>query len=172
MITIIRPEREADHIQVSTLLKEAFGQENEARLVAQLRTGAGYIPALSLVAILNEKVAGHIMLNRIAIVNGDARYDALALAPMAVHPSWQKQGIGARLITEALRRAREMGFTAVIVLGHEHYYPKFGFLPASRFGIRAPIDVPDNVFMAKELIPGSLAHVSGVVEYPVEFSTI
>jgi len=99
MITIIRPEREADHIQVSTLLKEAFGQENEARLVAQLRTGAGYIPALSLVAILNEKVAGHIMLNRIAIVNGDARYDALALAPMAVHPSWQKQGIGARLIT-------------------------------------------------------------------------
>ena len=76
------------------------------------------------------------------------------------------------MITQGLESARELGFGSVIVLGHEHYYPKFGFLPASRWGIRAPIDVPDNVFMAMELKPGSLNNISGVVEYPVEFSAI
>ena len=172
MIITVRPEQQGDIDQISELNKLAFGQDNEARLVALLRSAPGYVPGLSLIAVAEGVVVGHILFSKIFVVSGDARYETLALAPMSVHPSYQKQGVGARLITTGLQSARELGFGSVIVLGHEHYYPKFGFLPASRWSIRAPIDVPDNVFMAIELIPGSLKNVSGIVEYPVEFSAI
>jgi putative acetyltransferase len=172
MIITVRPEQQADIDEIYELNKLAFGQENEARLVDLLRTAPGFVPGLSLVAIADIAVVGHILFSKIFVVSGDARFDTLALAPMSVHPHYQKKGVGARLITQGLETAREMGFGSVVVLGHEHYYPRFGFLPASRWGIRAPIDVPDNVFMAMELVPGSLKNVSGIVEYPVEFSTI
>jgi putative acetyltransferase len=172
MIITIRAEQQADIDDISGLNKLAFGQDNEARLVDLLRSAPGYVPGLSLVAIAENTLVGHILFSKIFVVNGDARYDTLALAPMSVHPQYQKQGVGARLITQGLENARDMGFGSVVVLGHEHYYPRFGFVPASRWGIRAPIDVPDEVFMAIELIPGSLKNVSGVVEYPVEFSAI
>jgi putative acetyltransferase len=172
MIITIRPEQQADIDEISELNKLAFGQDNEARLVDLLRSAPGYVPGLSLVASAENALVGHILFSKIFVVSGDARYETLALAPMSVHPRYQKQGVGGRLITQGLENAREMGFGSVIVLGHEHYYPRFGFLPASRWAIRAPIDVPDEVFMAIELIPGSLKNVSGIVEYPVEFSAI
>jgi predicted N-acetyltransferase YhbS len=172
MIITIKPEQQADIDDIYKLNKLAFGQENEARLVDLLRTAPGYVPGLSLVATAENTVVGHILFSKIFVVSGDARHETLALAPMSVHPHYQKQGVGARLITQGLENARELGFGSVIVLGHEHYYPKFGFVPASRWGIRAPIEVPDDVFMAIELLPGSLKNVSGIVEYPVEFSAI
>jgi putative acetyltransferase len=172
MIITVRPEQQADVDDIYELNKLAFGQENEARLVDLLRTAPGYVPGLSLVATADNSLVGHILFSKIFVVSGDARFETLALAPMSVHPAYQKKGVGARLITQGLESARDIGFGSVVVLGHEHYYPRFGFLPASRWGIRAPIDVPDNVFMAMELIPGSLNNVTGVVEYPVEFSTI
>nr|AIA11000.1 Acetyltransferase (GNAT) domain protein [uncultured bacterium] len=172
MIITVRPEQQGDIDEIYALNKLAFGQDNEARLVDLLRTGPGYVPGLSLIATAENAVVGHILFSKIFVVSGDARHETLALAPMSVHPNYQKQGVGARLITAGLETARDMGFGSVVVLGHEHYYPKFGFVPASRWGIRAPIDVPDNVFMAIELMPGSLKNVSGIVEYPVEFSAI
>lgn len=172
MVITIRPERQGDIDLIYDLNKQAFGQDNEARLVDLLRTANGYVPELSLVATVENSLVGHILFSKIFIVSGDARFETLALAPMSVHPGYQKQGVGARLITQGLESARDLGFGSVVVLGHEHYYPKFGFLPASRWGIRAPIEVPDNVFMAKELQPGSLNNISGVAEYPVEFSVI
>jgi predicted N-acetyltransferase YhbS len=168
----VRPEQQEDLGNIFELNKLAFGQDNEARLVELLRTAPGYVPGLSLVATSEEGLVGHILFSKIFVVSGDARYETLALAPMSVHPSYQKQGVGGRLITQGLEKARDLGFGSVIVLGHEHYYPKFGFVPASRWGIRAPIDVPDNVFMAMELSPGSLKNITGIVEYPVEFSAI
>ncbi len=172
MIITVRPEQQADIDDIYALNKLAFGQENEARLVDLLRSAPGFVPGLSIVATADNALVGHILFSKIFVVSGDARFETLALAPMSVRPGYQKQGVGSRLITTGLASARELGFGSVVVLGHEHYYPKFGFLPASRWGIRAPIDVPDNVFMAMELLPGSLKNVSGVVEYPVEFSTI
>nr|AIA11430.1 Acetyltransferase (GNAT) domain protein [uncultured bacterium] len=172
MIITIRPEQQADIDDIFELNKVAFGQENEARLVDLLRTAPGYVPGLSLVATAENTVVGHILFSKIFVVSGDARHETLALAPMSVLPGYQKQGVGARLITQGLESARELGFGSVVVLGHEHYYTKFGFVPASRWGIRAPIDVPDDVFMAMELLPGSLKNISGVVQYPVEFSAI
>lgn len=172
MNTIIRPEQKIDITAVYELNQSAFGQDNEAHLTDMLRQGPGYIPELSLIALQDDLVVGFIMFTKVDILNGDARYETLALAPMAVHPQYQKKGIGARLITQGLQNARDLGFASVIVLGHEHYYPKFGFVPAAKWGIKVPVEVPENVFMAIELVPGSLTNISGVVEYPVAFSTI
>lgn len=91
---------------------------------------------------------------------------------MAVSADFQKQGIGGQLIREGLKRAAALGFGSVIVLGHEHYYPKFGFEPASKWGIKAPFDVPDEVFMAIEIIPNALGNISGTVQYPKEFDSV
>jgi predicted N-acetyltransferase YhbS len=71
-----------------------------------------------------------------------------------------------------LDRAKELGHSSVIVLGHAAYYPKFGFQPASRWGIRSTYDVPDEVFMALELQPGALEDKSGLMAYPKEFQGV
>lgn len=168
----IRSEEPQDIAAIHQLNKLAFGQDNEANLVDLLREGKNFIPELSLVAIVDNEIVGHVLFSKINVVNGDSHYETLALAPMAIHPRLQKQGIGSRLITYGLQCAGELGYHSVIVLGHEQYYPKFGFVPAARWGIKAPIDVPSEVFMAIELVPGSLKNVSGTVEYPVEFSAI
>lgn len=88
---------------------------------------------------------------------------------MAVLPSFQKQGIGSALVREGLDQCRQLGCDAVVVLGHAHYYPRFGFVPASGYGIRCEYDVPDEVFMLVELQPGSLQGLSGRVIYNEAF---
>lgn len=163
----IQQETKVDRRFIFEVHKQAFKREEEAILVDRLRTSAMYIPSLSLVAIINHHIVGHILFTEIRI--GKRNVNALALAPLAVLPEFQQQGIGGMLIREGLSKAAEAGYGAVIVLGHEHYYPKFGFIPASKWGITAPFDVPDNFFMALELFPGALDGVSGMVEYAPEF---
>src|SRR5688572_12668622 len=100
MIITVRPEQQADIDEIYELNKLAFGKENEARLVDLLRTAPGFVPGFSLVAIADSAVVGHILFSKIFVVSGDARFDTLALAPMSVHPHYQKKGVGARLITQ------------------------------------------------------------------------
>ena len=114
------------------------------------------------------------MFSRIWIVEdhsgpGNARFETLALAPLAVAPAYQKKGIGGRLIGQGLAAAKELGFSSVIVLGHSGYYPRFGFQKASKWGIKCPFEVPDEVFMALELTPRALSGHAGTVQYPSEF---
>ncbi|MDQ0242938.1 putative N-acetyltransferase YhbS [Bacillus fengqiuensis] len=94
----------------------------------------------------------------------------MALAPVSVVPEYQKKGIGSQLIHTALKNAKERGYHSVIVLGHKSYYPKFGFKTASSWNIKAPFEVPDEVFMALELTADSLKNVQGVVHYSKAFS--
>ncbi|MDP9724207.1 putative N-acetyltransferase YhbS [Priestia aryabhattai] len=94
----------------------------------------------------------------------------MALAPVSVAPQYQKRGVGSRLIHAALKRAKELGYDSVIVLGHKDYYPKFGFKPASSWNIYAPFDVPEEFFMTLELTEESLKNVQGVVHYSKAFS--
>jgi predicted N-acetyltransferase YhbS len=94
---------------------------------------------------------------------------SLALAPVAVLPEYQNQGIGGKLIMEGHRLARELGYGSVIVVGHPAYYPRFGYKPASRWNITASFEVPDEAFMALELLEGGLKDVSGEIEYVKEF---
>ncbi|WP_455367207.1 GNAT family N-acetyltransferase, partial [[Eubacterium] cellulosolvens] len=114
-------------------------------------------------------IVGHILFSKIKI-RGEKDHETLALAPMAVLPKFQKQGIGGKLIREGLNKARELGFDSVIVLGHNEYYPRFGFERASKWNITCPFEVPDEAFMAIELNPGALSVKAGIVEYPKEFS--
>ena len=103
-------------------------------------------------------------------MDGDKSVTSLALAPVAVVPEQQKKGIGSQLIRTALKKAKEIGFQSIIVLGHPDYYPKFGFKPASLWNIRAPFEVPNEIFMALELTENSLENVQGVVHYSKPFS--
>lgn len=164
----IRPEKPADIDDIYELNSIVFGNDNEAKLVDYVRHTSKFIPELSLVALSDDKIIGYIVLSKVIIANGDYRHESLGLAPMMVHPEYQRRGIGAKLITNDLQIASTLGFTSVLVFGHEYYFTKFGFLPAVRWNIRPPFDVPAEVFMALELVPNALKYVSGIVEFPVE----
>jgi putative acetyltransferase len=114
-------------------------------------------------------IVGHILLSPVTI-DGEGEPRGLGLAPIAVLPAHQRQGFGTQMIEVALRRARSLGYAYIVVLGHPQFYPRFGFTPASRFGLRYERRVPDEVFMALELVPGALQRVSGVVRYLPAFS--
>ena len=169
----IRQENKGDYNEVFEVNKLAFGQDNEANLVDLLRKSNSFIPELSLVAILDNKIVGHILFTKIQIENEDkSKTESLALAPMADRPEFQNKGIGGQLIKHGLEKARELQHKSVIVLGHEHYYPKFGFVPADKWNIKSPYDVPRNAFMALELVTDGLKNANGLVKYPKEFDTV
>jgi putative acetyltransferase len=165
---LIRREQPSDASAIRRVLESAFGQPAEANLVKALRSAGGL--TLSLVALCDNEVIGHIAFSPVSI-GGKATYpSALALAPVAVSPDSQRSGIGSALIRFGLEDARRLGHPGVIVLGHAEYYPRFGFLLASRFGITCPFAVPDEHFMAIELSPGGLDGQHGVVGYRPEFA--
>lgn len=168
----LRPEQSADYAAIFQVNQLAFGQDNESRLVDLLRKSESYIPELSIVAERQEQIVGYILFTKIEIVGISQSYSSLALAPMAVSPNCQKQGIGTLLINEGLTQAKNLGYDSVIVLGYKDYYPRFGFEPALRWGIRCPFEVPDEVFMGQELIAGALEGKSGTVKYDPAFNKV
>lgn len=162
----IREERADDTQAVRALNLAAFQTSTEADLVDALRVEAS--PFVSLVAEESGVIVGHIMFSPVNLA-----LDApllMGLAPMAVSPERQRQGIGSRLIAEGLERCGQLGAAVVVVLGHADYYPRFGFAPASRFGLRSEYDVPDEVFMARELKDGGLEGLAGTVRYHPVFA--
>ena len=163
---VIRAETTQDHISVRSVNQLAFGRQNEADLVDALREKAR--PYISLVAIVDDEAVGHIFFSRVSVESADP-FTAMGLAPMAVLPAHQNQGIGSHLVREGLRESRRLGCDIVVVLGHPNYYPRFGFVPASLKGLRSEYDVPDEVFMVAELIPDALNGRGGLVKYHSEF---
>ncbi|MUK90608.1 GNAT family N-acetyltransferase [Ornithinibacillus sp. L9] len=171
----VRQEHPKDYKTIEQVVKLAFedveqSDHTEHQLVARLRNSEAYIPELALVANNDtEELIGHILLTKIKIKNDNQQVDSLALAPVSVSPEYQNKGVGIHLVTNALKKAKDLGYQSVIVLGHPKYYPKFGFKRASMWGIKAPFLVADEVFMALELHENSLENVSGVVEYSSAF---
>jgi putative acetyltransferase len=164
----IRGETGADVDRVRAVEAAAFERPAEAQLVDRLRD-AGAL-AISLVATLDDDVVGHVALSPVSI---DGAHGAvLGLGPMAVSPPYQSCAVGGRLVEEALALARERGHPGVVVLGHPEYYPRFGFVPASRFAIRYPAPVPDEAFLAAELAVDGLAEVRGAVRYHGAFDAV
>lgn len=166
---LVRQERPGDFEAVYAVVKAAFASAehadgNEQELVNALRAGESYLPELALVAEVDGSVVGHILFTRLKI----GASDQLALAPLSVLPAHQGRGIGAALIREGHRRARRLGYAYCVVLGSGNYYAKFGYVPAKRYGIFPPFDVPDENFMACKL--AACPHpISGMVRYAGEF---
>lgn len=166
----LRPETPADAPAVRQLLIEAFEQPAEADLVEALRATTS--PYLALVAEVDQQIVGHLVFTPVRLEPTAPHLHLVGLAPMAVLPSYQRRGIGAALIEAGLAACRAQQVDAVVVLGHPDYYPRFGFVPSVRFGLRSTYDVPPEVFMAQELVPGALANVSGVVQYAQAFREV
>ncbi|MBX7263660.1 MAG: N-acetyltransferase [Chitinophagaceae bacterium] len=170
----IRQEVQTDYQIVFDLIEQAFRNEmlsdkKEQFLVERLRKSDNFIPELSLVAETKQQIVGYILLSKIIIETSTENITSLALAPVAVLPSFQKKGIGRKLIEEAHRIAKELGYQSIILLGHEKYYPKFGYRHLHHFNISLPFVAPKENCMALELVPGALKNKNGKVIYPKEF---
>lgn len=165
----IRQEQSSDYAAVYQIVKTAFASAQESDgteqdLVIALRQSEAFIPQLSLVAQQGERIVGHILFTRVSV----GEKTALALAPLAVLPDYQRQGVGQALIAEGHRIGRELGYDYAVVLGSPAYYSKSGYCPASRFGIKSPFDVPDEYFMAIRLNENA-EPLNGVPKYDPAF---
>ena len=167
---MIRPESPEDLPGIHRVNELAFGRPEEADLVDALREQAR--PFLSLMADQDGQVVGHICFTPVTIESEDGSSTAMGLAPMAVLPGLQNEGIGSALVRRGLEECRQLGHDVVVVLGHSEYYPRFGFIPASRKGLRSEYPVPDEVFMVAELSPGALAGRTGLVKYHPAFGGV
>jgi putative acetyltransferase len=167
--SLIRPERAADQEAIRQVNSLAFGQDAEARLVDALR--AGGFDRVSLVAEKDGQVVGHIMFSALQITTQHGTITALALAPLAVLPAYQHQGIGSSLVERGLELCRELGHRIVVVLGHPDFYPRFGFSSKLAERLESPYSGGSS-FMAAELVPGALGGVVGKVVYPPPFNDL
>lgn len=165
MTDMIRAASPADAQAIAALNRAAFGGEDEVGIVERLHSDG--LVAVELVAEQGGLIVGHILLSWLPTMMDGRAVKALALAPMAVLPGSQKQGIGGRLIEAALDEARAAGAEAVIVLGHPDYYPRFGFSAALARNLASPFS--GEAFMALELVPKALAGERGSVSYPAAF---
>jgi putative acetyltransferase len=164
---LIRPEEEREGAAVRALNASAFDTEGEGNLVDVLRASAR--PLVSLVAEHDGNIVGHIMFSPVSL-SGNPDLKIMGLAPMAVAPERQRQGIGSELVRAGVERCKQLGVDAVVVLGHPEYYPRFGFRPSSLFEIECEYDVPEEVFTVVELQPGCLRGKSGTIKYHEAFS--
>ena len=165
----IRQENKNDYEEVYHVIKTAFetaehSNGNEQDLVVALRNSNRFIPELSLVAVQDNKIIGYILFTKIVI----GEYEELALAPLGILPKYQKRRIGTKLIEEGHKIAKNLGYHYSIVLGSDKYYPNFGYIPASQYGIIAPFEVPDENFMAIKL-NATNKEITGVAKYAKEF---
>jgi putative acetyltransferase len=169
MLTI-RAEKPEDIPAIHHINTAAFGQANEADLVDALRRNNAL--TISLVAVKDSRLVGHIAFSPVTITSSTATIAALGLAPMAVLPAYQRRGIGSQLVEAGLTACHHTLYGVVVVLGHPHYYPRFGFTPAKPLSIVWEHDAPDEAFMVKEIQAGALAQPHGVVKYRPEFATV
>jgi putative acetyltransferase len=166
LVIDIRVEQPEDEAAIRDVNRRAFGADQECRIVDALRANGAVL--LSLVAMLNGEVVGHILYSPASI----GELTGAALGPMGVVPEHQRQGIGTRLVEAGIERLRTAGCPFIVVVGHAHYYPRFGFGPAADYGITCEWNVPDDVFMILMLDPLRMAGISGLAQYRPEFSSV
>ena len=162
----IRLERPEDVDAIRVVNQRAFGRDAEANIVEALRA----LPsAVSLVALTNGEVAGHILFTPVEIERVPEGLKAMGLAPVSVLPEQQRLGIGSALVKKGLDVCRLLGYGLVVVLGHPDYYARFGFKTAAEHGLRCEYPSPPDAFMVLEIKPGTLKSASGLVTYRPEF---
>ncbi|MNM99604.1 hypothetical protein D3C81_1121690 [compost metagenome] len=166
---IIRTETEKDFEEVYQLNYLAFdNREDESKLIDRIRSSEEFIPELSIVAEQDDEIVGHILLSKASVEDHDTYHPVIVLAPIAVKPNYQKQGIGAKLINEGISRCRALGYNIILLIGHPTYYPRLGFQPARKLGLELKqFEVPDDVFMVYEI--DKLHEIKGELKYPKSF---
>ena len=162
----IRYETPNDHPAIRELTERAFGGAAEAKLVDMLRAAKKVV--ISLVAVHQNRVVGHILFSPVTVAEAPENLRAAGLAPMSVLPEFQNRGIGSKLVREGLEACKRAGYDVVVVLGHTKYYPRFGFLKAKDCGLDNEYNAVDS-FMVLELQKGVLQEIRGLVKYSPEF---
>ena len=165
---VIQHETLADFEAIRKVNLRAFEQSNEGNIVDALRV-AGAL-TISLVALHDNQIVGHIAFSPVTIESGDGSFTALGLGPMAVLPEHQNEGIGSQLVEAGLKQCLRLGHEIVVVIGHPEYYPRFGFVPAGPSGIKWGHEVHEDAFMFVELNAGALAGRTGVVKFHPAFN--
>jgi putative acetyltransferase len=165
-LMVIRPESSADARAVRSVLTAAFGGDDEAVLVELLHESGDDV-VVSLVALVEGQIVGHVLFSRLAIRTNAGVLSAVALAPLAVLPAFQRSGIGSALVREGIRQLRDRGEAIAIVLGDPEYYARFDFSAELARPLRSRYAGP--AFMALEIRPGALHDVAGDVTYPSAF---
>ncbi len=164
----MRKEKKNDYDEVRIVNDQAFSQPDEGRIVDKLRESCRDI--LSLVAVSDNKIIGHIFFSPVTIDIPTGFIKGMGLAPMSVLPEFQNKGVGSMLVNEGLRILKNMSCAFVVVLGHEKYYPRFGFERASKFRLKCQWEgVPDDVFMVMIIDESVMKGVSGIAKYRNEF---
>ncbi|MDO1604730.1 N-acetyltransferase [Lactobacillus sp. YT155] len=167
---IVRPIKNNEFQKSQELVKRVFEKaefsDHEEVLIGKLRQETQYIPELDIVAVEDDELIGYVMLSTIQI--GDYA-KALCLGPIAVADDHQGMGIGAELIKYAENMATDLGFEAIHIMGYPEYYGRFGYEKASKFDISVDYPVEDKYFLIKELEPGALSEVKGLIEYQKSF---
>lgn len=165
---IIRESTESDLHDLLEVERQAFGDDEGleiVELVKGLLHDPTAKPVLSLLALKKRRVVGHILFTKVRITS-NKQISAVILAPLAVVPDLQSQGVGGRLIAEGLRILSELGVKLAFVLGHPDYYPRHGFKPAGSLGFETPFPIPEeaaDAWMVQELSPGVIGSIKGKV---------
>jgi predicted N-acetyltransferase YhbS len=166
----IRLSTKLDNAEIYNVLVCAFGDEEGheiVKLVSDLFNDKTALPFLSLVAVDDGKIIGHILFTKAKITQKDEAVSVQILAPLAVLPEQQSEGVGKALIKAGLKELRTQGVELVFVLGHPDYYPSTGFIPAGKLGLEAPYPIPEKnegAWMVQELRPGFIGKVTGKVQ--------
>ncbi len=170
MTMAIRKEQDSDKESIWKVNAEAFETEAEANLVNALRDSG--TPFISLLAEADEEIVGHILFTPVELTGDNSGLTLMGLAPMAVRPGFQRKGIGSQLVRAGVENCSIQGYDAIVVLGHPEYYPKFGFVPSVKYGIKSEYDVPDEVFMVLELKENVLKGKSGIIRFHAAFGDL
>jgi putative acetyltransferase len=168
-LAIIRQEQPGDAPQIREINRQAFGGTTEADIVDALREACPQY--FSLVAQMKTQLIGHILFTPVTVPTGGREATGMGLAPMAVLPEYQRQGIGSNLVRRGVEMVKEAGHPFIVVLGHPTYYPRFRFERASGYGLTCEYDgVPDEAFMVLVLEKAAVRDVAGTVKFRPEFA--
>lgn len=167
MATMVRPERPTDRGAVDIVHLASFPTSGEATLVARLRASGSL--SVSLVAVVDDAIVGHVAFSPVTLEGSTAR--GAGLGPVAVVAAHRCRGVAAALIEGGLAACRASGFDFAVVLGDPAYYGRFGFEPAAR---RRLLDEyrGGDAFQALELRSGSITEAGGLVRYAAAFSEL
>jgi predicted N-acetyltransferase YhbS len=162
----LRLEEEKDYNAVENLTREAFWNLykpgcDEHFIIYNMRNANEFIKELDYVAVYNNEIVGNIVYTRSKIISAIKEYEALTFGPVSVLPVYQKRGIGKELINHTIKKAKEMGFKAIIIYGKPKYYERFGFKNTKEYGITDMEGNYNDALMALELFPCALGNISG-----------